>query len=189
MDKPRDAFFNVSQLLKEPIGATRDYEVVAPIRHLVPELIDAEPLAGHVHLLRTDRGVLVQAELSGCVVVPCSRCLVDVSAPIDFIIEEQFQPTVDVMRGVFLEVAEEDETLLIDDHHILDLREVLRQEMLLATPMQPLCKPNCAGLCPKCGEDLNAGPCACAQTDVDARWADLGSLLADVRGVESISIR
>jgi uncharacterized protein len=180
MDKPRDAFFNVAQLLKEPIGATRDYAVVAPIHDLVPELIDAEPLVGHAHLLRTDRGILVQAELSGRVVVPCSRCLTDVSAPIDIIVEEQFQPTVDVVRGTFLEVDEEDAALLIDEHHILDLHEVLRQEVLLAAPMQPLCKPDCAGLCPTCGQDLNAGPCSCAQGDVDARWADLGSLLADV---------
>lgn len=180
MDKPRDALFNVAQLLKEQIGAARDFEVVVPIQHLLPELISAEPLAGHVHLLRTDRGVLVQAELSGRVVVPCSRCLVDVSAPIDVVVEEQFQPTVDVVRGIFVEVDEEDEALLIDEHHILDLHEVLRQEVLLAAPMQPLCKPDCAGLCPTCGQDRNVGPCACAQADVDARWADLGSLLDDV---------
>ncbi len=180
MDKPRDAVFNVAQLLKEPIGATRDYEVLAPIHHLLPELIAAEPLTGQVHLLRTDRGILVQARLRGSVVVSCSRCLTDVSAPVTILVEEQFQPTVDVVRGVFLEVDEEDEALLIDEHHILDLHEVLRQEVLLATPMQPLCKPDCAGLCPTCGEDLNLGPCSCVQTDVDARWAELGSLLADV---------
>lgn len=180
MNKPRDAFFNVAQLLKEPIGATRAYAVETPIRHLLPELIDVEPLVGHVHLMRTDRGVLVQGELQGYVVVPCSRCLADVRVPVVIHLEEQFQPTVDVVHGVFLEVDEEDEALLIDEHHILDLREVLRQEVLLAVPMQPLCRSDCAGLCPTCGEDLNQGPCQCTKTDVDPRWADLGALLADV---------
>lgn len=180
MDKPRDAFFNVAQLLKEPIGATRDYAIVAPIRHLLPELSDAEPLVGDVHLLRTDRGILVEGTLSGQVVVPCSRCLADVTVPVTVEVEEQFQPTVDVVRGTFLEVDEDDEALLIDEHHILDLSEVLRQEVLLEVPMQPLCRPDCAGLCPICGQDLNEGPCACSEADGDARWADLGSLLEDV---------
>ncbi|MCS6843412.1 MAG: DUF177 domain-containing protein [Caldilineales bacterium] len=180
MDKPRDALFNVAQLLKEPIGATRAYDILAPIQHLLPELIAAEPLIGHVQLMRTDRGILVQGELAGHVVVPCSRCLADVRVPVILHIEEQFQPTVDVVRGVFLEVDEEDEALLIDEHHILDLHEVLRQEVLLEIPMQPLCRPDCAGLCPSCGEDLNLGACQCATAEVDPRWADLGALLADV---------
>ncbi len=181
MDKPRDAQLNVAQLLKEPIGATRDYDVVAAVKDLVPEEVtDATPLRGHVHLLRTDRGILVEGQLTGSVVVPCSRCLGDVNAPVTVEVEDIFQPTVDVVRGTFIEVEEEDTALLIDEHHILDLNEVLRQNLLLAVPMQPLCRPDCAGLCPTCGENLNQGPCQCESVAIDPRWADLGSLLADV---------
>lgn len=181
MDKPRDAQLNVAQLLKEPIGATRDYDVVAAVKDLVPEEVtDATPLRGHVHLLRTDRGILVEGQLTGSVVVPCSRCLDDVNAPVTVEVEDIFQPTVDVVRGTFIEVEEEDTALLIDEHHILDLNEVLRQNLLLAVPMQPLCRPDCAGLCPTCGENLNQGPCQCESVAIDPRWADLGSLLADV---------
>jgi uncharacterized protein len=186
MDKPRDARFNVAQLLKEPIGATRDYAVAAPVEDLVPEEVTAAtPLRGHVHLLRTDRGILVEGELRGSLVVPCSRCLADVAAPIAIQIEDIFQPTVDVVRGTFIPVDEEDTALLINEQHILDLSEVLRQNLLLAVPMQPLCRPDCAGLCPTCGADLNEGSCECEAVEVDPRWADLGSLLADVDLQES----
>lgn len=181
MDKPREAHFNVAQLLKEPIGATRDYDVVAPMRDLVPEEVtDATPLRGHVHLLRTDRGILVEGQLRGNVVVPCSRCLADVTAPVTVQVEDIFQPTVDVVRGTFIQVDEDDTALLINEQHILDLSEVLRQSLLLAVPMQPLCRPDCAGLCPTCGQDLNEGACECDSAGTDLRWADLGSLLADV---------
>jgi uncharacterized protein len=181
MDKPRDARFNVAQLLKELIGATRDYDVVAPVKDLVPEEVtDATPLRGRVHLLRTDRGILVEGQLSGSVVVPCSRCLADVTVPVVVEVEDIFHPTVDVVRGTFIEVDEEDAALLIDEYHILNLSEVLRQNLLLAVPMQPLCRPDCAGLCPTCGQDLNQGPCQCESAAIDPRWADLGSLLADV---------
>lgn len=182
MDKPRDAYFNVAQLLKDPIGATRDYEIMAPMHTLAPELSHVDPLVGHVHLLRTDRGILVEGRLSGTVVVPCSRCLADVVVPVTVEISEVFQPTVDVLRGTFIEVDEEDTALLINEQHILDLREVLRQALLLEVPMQPLCKPTCAGLCPTCGQDLNQGPCGCATDEVDGRWAELGQLLPAGQG-------
>jgi uncharacterized protein len=55
---------------------------------------------------------------------------------------------------------------------------VLRQALLLSLPMQPLCKPDCAGLCPICGQDLNQGPCDCVSVEIDPRWEKLGLLLA-----------
>jgi uncharacterized protein len=103
-----------------------------------------------------------------------------VTAKVTVQVEDIFQPTVDVVRGTFIQVDEDDTALLINEQHILDLSEVLRQNLLLAVPMQPLCRPDCAGLCPTCGQDLNEGACECDSAGIDPRWADLGSLLADV---------
>jgi uncharacterized metal-binding protein YceD (DUF177 family) len=58
----------------------------------------------------------------------------------------------------------------------IDLEDTLREQLLLALPFAPLCKESCAGLCARCGQDLNDGPCACAKTtedQTDHRWAAL----------------
>jgi uncharacterized protein len=67
---------------------------------------------------------------------------------------------------------------LIDEHHILDLSEVIRQGLWLAIPMEILCRPDCAGLCPRCGGNRNLGECNCDQAAIDPRWGALQALLA-----------
>lgn len=173
------AEFNVAQLLKEPIGGRRSYDVEIPMDFPEPELKRSEPLAGTVYLLRTGSGVLMEARLAGYVSVQCSRCLTDVSWPVSLAITEEFQPTVDVVRGSYVAVEEEDAALLIDEHHVLNISEVVRQALLLETPLQALCREDCAGLCPTCGQDLNLGPCQCSQDATDARWEALAALLSE----------
>jgi uncharacterized protein len=63
----------------------------------------------------------------------------------------------------------------IDGHHIIDMTEAVRQYILLTTPMKPLCREDCAGLCPVCGHNLNQGPCSCPPQGVDPHWAKLYS--------------
>jgi len=58
----------------------------------------------------------------------------------------------------------------------LDLREALREELLLAVPQFVECRPDCRGLCPACGANLNAGPCGC-RPNPDPRWRALSDLL------------
>ena len=179
MAKLHNLRFNVAQLLNEPIGATRSYDLVASVDHLAPELGQADLLELRVHMLRTNRGVLVEGTAQGALVGQCSRCLRDVTVPVQAQIQEEFVPTVDVVRGTWLLIDEEDESLHIDEQHILDLSEVLRQALLLEIPMQLLCRPDCAGLCPSCGQDLNLGHCNCTSSDFDPRWQALSALLSD----------
>jgi uncharacterized protein len=180
MKTVQQSHFNVAQLLKAPIGSTRQYDVVLPVDEEVAGLKLVEPITGRVHMLRTNRGVLVEGRLDAAVQVECGRCLADVVIPLTMHIEEEFQPTVDVVRGTYLLVEEDDTSLLINEQHILDMSEVLRQALLLEVPMQVLCRPDCAGICPTCGQDLNTGACDCAQADLDPRWEALNALLADV---------
>ena len=71
----------------------------------------------------------------------------------------------------------EEEALLIDERHMLDLSEVVRQYILLQREQYPLCDEACAGLCPVCGQNLNEGPCGCRDVSEDPRWAALRELL------------
>ena len=61
----------------------------------------------------------------------------------------------------------------IDDTGVMDLAPLLREEVILAVPMGVLCRSDCAGLCPVCGQNLNEGTCDCEQDDIDPRWAVL----------------
>jgi len=93
-------------------------------------------------------------------------------------LEEEFYPTMDVVTGVPLPQPEDADSFTVDEHHVLDLYEAVRQYALLALPMKPLCKQECPGICPQCGKNLNEGKCSCPRRERDARWAKLEGLLS-----------
>ena len=71
------------------------------------------------------------------------------------------------------------ESYLVIRGNELDLSEVLTEEIELTFPSRHLCKPDCLGLCPKCGKDLNEGECGCPKREIDPRLAVLLTLLDD----------
>jgi len=165
---------NVAQQLRAPIGSIRDYEV--------SEIVDVTDdgngslVQGKVSLMRTDRGILVKGRLDTEVELTCSRCLSLFNRPLALNIEEEYFPTIDVVSGASLPLPDELSCFTIDEHHVLDLTEAMRQCALLAIPMKPLCGEDCAGLCPNCGHNLNQGPCNCPPQGVDPRWSELSKL-------------
>lgn len=167
-------WFNVAQLLKENVGATRTYDVV---NELDSSDADIPALTGRVHFTRTKDGILVRASLDGAVPSTCSRCLEDFDAPIHLDIEEEYFPVIDVITGRPLQQPEDQSSFTISENHILDLTEAVRQYTLLALPMQPICSPECAGICPKCGKIHKEGQCEFDEPSVDPRLAGLNRLL------------
>lgn len=165
---------NVSQQLKAPIGSIRNYEVSETI--LIGD--SSSKIEGEVKLIRTDRGILARGTLYTKVEVTCSRCLSLFSCPLTLNIEEEYFPTTDVVSGAFLPIPDEPGCFTIDEHHLLDLTEAIRQYALLASPMKPLCREDCAGLCPNCGHNLNQGACDCPSQEADPRWSGLRKYLS-----------
>ena len=166
---------NVAQLLKEPIGETRNYKV----NEVVDVISDSSGNAvwGEVKLLRTHRGILVQGVLRTEVTINCGRCLSPIDYPLTLNINDEYIPTVDIVTGTPLPLPEEPSSFTIDEHHIIDLTEAIRQYMLLAIPLKPICRDDCVGLCQSCGQNLNQGPCDCPLQAVDPRWSALEKLL------------
>jgi uncharacterized protein len=166
---------NVSQLLQEPVGSTREYD----IDEAADVIGDGEKYAvrGECQLLRLQRSILTKCVLSMAVELSCVRCLGQFRHPLKIKFEEEFAPTVDVTSGATLPAPEDAGTFTIDEHHILDLTEAVRQYLVMALPMKALCDEDCAGLCPSCGKDLNKGPCDCPPREIDARWSELTKLL------------
>ncbi|MBI5301585.1 MAG: DUF177 domain-containing protein [Chloroflexi bacterium] len=170
--------FNVAQLLKEHSGETRQHTLRENIENLDPEITPLSTLDGAVVLIRTADGVLATGSLHCSLELACSRCLELFSYPLRFTLEEEFRPTIDLATGAQLPRTEDDEPATrIDAHHELDLTEVLRQDILLALPLHPVCRSGCLGLCPQCGKNLNEGPCDCKPDNIDPRFEKLKELL------------
>jgi len=165
---------NVSQLLREAIGATRDYDIDETI-DLTGEGTQNR-IKGACHMVRTQRSILVRCSLNTEIELTCSRCVGSFKQPAKVKFNEEFFPTLDIDSGAALPPPEEASSFTIDELHILDITEAVRQYFLLATPMKPLCKKDCAGLCPTCGQNLNQGKCACPADNTDPRWAKLADL-------------
>ncbi len=163
---------NVSQQLKTSIGTIRNYEV----GEIVNVAGGKSMVQGEVGLIRTDRSILAKGTLHTEVEVTCSRCLSLFIYPLILNIEEEYFPITDVVSDASLPLPEEPGCFTIDEHHVLDLAEAIRQYALLAIPMKPLCRGDCAGLCPNCGHNLNQGPCDCLSQEIEPRWSELGKL-------------
>lgn len=191
--------FNVAQLLKELTGATRRFALNEPLDGLDEELKFLGPLVGIVQLLRTNSGILTSGELSTVVQATCNRCLEPIAVPVRFELEDSFRPLTEVYTGRYLHPDEfegseedlEDAALLINEQHILNLTEVVRQSVWLAMPMYPACNWEGAGQCPNLTrrlaeigalEDIELYSDADErdeETKIDPRWAALLSLRRD----------
>jgi uncharacterized protein len=164
----------VSQELRQAVGTEFDLELQQRSLFLDDDVALTD-LQGSARLLRTDRGLLVKvhaiAELQGT----CSRCLAAMKLPIEIDFQEEFIPAVDPVSGAHITGAEAEESFVISPELMLDLGEPLRQYALISSPSKPLCREECAGLCPACGTNLNEGRCSCPPQS-DDRWQALAAL-------------
>lgn len=170
--------YNVAQLLKEQSGHSRQHILHEDISQLDADITPLTTLDGTVQMIRTTDGVLVMGQLHTSLELTCARCLDKFSLPVKFTVEEEFRPTIDVQTGIVLPITDDDEDATrIDEHHEIDLTEVVRQDLLLAIPPNPICRSKCLGLCPNCGKNWNTGPCDCTVDHIDPRWDALKQLL------------
>ena len=163
--------FNVAHLLKEPVGTNRNYVVYSTLES--PEETRGSVAQGEARLARVNQGILVNASLRVPATCLCSRCLQDFNTLLELRFSEMYLPTIDINTGADLHVSEEAAPFfLLNGRHELDITEAVRQSIIVALPMKPLCKEDCAGLCPYCGMNLNSG-CICEGKNLDPRWAPL----------------
>ena len=170
---------NVAPLLKQPVGATAEYQVAEdPIDERGENgglrEANAISIAAEITATHTNPGAYLQGEADAHVEVECSRCLRIFETPVHTEFAEQYYATVGVEHGETLGEAPRDAKTIGSDFRI-DVEPLLREELILATPLAPLHSPDCKGLCPVCGRDLNDDPHVHDDT-VDERWAKLAQL-------------
>jgi uncharacterized protein len=170
---------NVAPLLKQQIGAQADYELAeSPIdpRGENAGLTEARATSIDAHIVatHTNPGAYLEGDATATIAEQCSRCLRPIETPVESHFAEQYYSTIDVVSGDPKDAAPAD-TKRIDSDFKIDLTPLLREELILATPLAPLCKPDCKGLCLECGRDLNEEPHDHG-APVDERWSTLSKL-------------
>jgi len=151
--------FNVAGLMGEPPGTQREYAIEGVDVDAGEGLTLTEPVSGRVRLTRTNRGLVVDADVRSALAGECARCLRPVVTPVEARIEEEVLPSIDLASGlpVAAEEGEDPEIARLTDHHELDLRSLVAEAISLQEPIAPLCEPDCPGLCPECGQRLEPG--------------------------------
>lgn len=143
---------------------------------------------GSVQFSNTGQVLLVRGRLRTTVSLECVRCLSTFPSLQEFDVEEQFALHRERKAGRGSEEDNEDpdpddpdmSDEAMYDEGILDLTELVRQNLLVNIPYAPVCRDDCAGLCPHCGQDLNTGQCSCPGDD-DESVASLREALAGLQ--------
>jgi uncharacterized protein len=158
---------NVGFIIHETIGYSRDFPFEAAAVHLPPEL-ELTDLVGVVRVTRTAQGLLLQVKMTAKVLVECGRCLENFYQPLQTEFTELYAFTPNSLT---------ESGLLVPENGKIDLEPLIREEMFLAIPISLVCRPDCQGLCPVCGENLNHNQCGHTQEVIDTRLEALKILL------------
>jgi len=158
---------NAAEVLRRP-GTEKVFDLAVPLADLEivddPRFTDDHSVEVHLRLESLTDGIVVDGRL----LVPwhgtCRRCLADTGGVLEIEVHELYQRT----------LTDPDAFELEGDQ--LDLQPMVRELVLLDTPSTPLCRPDCAGLCPTCGVNHNDTACDCAPPPADPRWAGLAGL-------------
>lgn len=171
-----DLVIKVSSLLLADVGSTRKVEVELTSFPL-DETQVARNVVGDIRLIRLNSGILAQGSVEGSVEIECVRCLNLFEQPFTARFTEQFRETTAILGGRGATPPRDDDewdegelelAFEINDAHELDLTELLRQWIVLALPMTPICGPDCPG-----PQQIDNGE----ESPVDDRFAALQQLL------------
>lgn len=163
---------DVRDLVGHP-GSHRTVHVSEPIAGLATELASVppdRPVEAHLLMERVVEGVLASGPITGVITYACARCLESFDA--EFVVE---------VRELFAaepDLSEEGEGYRMDEGFV-DVEPLIRDAVVTQMPFAPLCRPDCRGLCSRCGADLNLGDCACPP-ETDHRWEALTAVRFDL---------
>jgi uncharacterized protein len=167
---PRRPFrLNVGFIVHQPVGYSHEFDFDFPKIQIADDL-DLTNFSGIATVGRTPQGLLVQADFSADMRMECVRCLSKYDQLLNWSMTELYAFTSKSLT--------ESGLLLPEDAHI-DLQPLIRQDALLEVPINPICKPDCKGLCPICGQDLNKRDCGHRPPIAESPFSALKDLLKE----------
>jgi uncharacterized protein len=140
---------NVGFIIHQTVGYIRDFPFEFESVSLAAD-ISLTQLNGTVQVTRTAQGLLVQVKMEANILAECGRCLIEFPQHLETNFTELYAFSANSMT---------ESGLILPENGKINLTPILRDEMLLAMPINPVCKPDCRGLCPECGENLNEVVC------------------------------
>jgi len=161
---------------KHRMGAVEPFALTEPLPPLEGEdgpIALNGPVTVRGDIYNTGSSLVVRGTARASVLLTCSRCAKPFEQSVQAPIEVEF---VQGRPGVAHEENEEGLERVPYEGDEVDLSDEVRQRLVLALPMKPLCSDGCLGLCPTCGKDLNEGPCDC-RPGSDERLAGLAEFL------------
>jgi uncharacterized protein len=168
-------FVELSQIPKEglDLSYSGDYPALAVEGLCEPRA----PVEVAIYLERHGEGVMASGAFSTVVGLSCSRCLIPFVLPVhdEFHVFFVPPPSFKEDEEVELGLEELDVEFLVEDR--IDVDHLVKENILLNLPVQPLCREDCRGLCQRCGANLNEGSCSCAEEEIDPRLELLKRLL------------
>jgi uncharacterized protein len=168
---------DVRDLVGRP-GATKVEQVSGTLDDLETELASVKedpPIRGELVLESLAEGILASGRLEGSLALRCARCL------------RGFERGFSVqLHELFASYPHEDsDEYPLDPEGFLDPDQMIRDVIGVELPFAPVCRPDCRGLCGRCGGDLNVGTCTCDEQVVDPRWDGLEALLDELERVST----
>ena len=143
------------------------------------DLAQATPLQiiGSAELLaHSDGEIRIQGKYRVEMTAECDRCLATARFPLDTRFDLFYRPMSDIAREEEIEIDEGEAEIGFYEGGGMELEEILREQVLLALPMQRVCSEVCKGICPVCGKNRNETACDCKVQAPDDRWGALRKL-------------
>lgn len=168
MSNPRKPLrINVGFLINNEVGYSHEFPFDFEKIQIADDL-DLRRFVGSLHIGRTPQGLLVTGKFEGELDLECVRCLSEFSQTIRWEITELY---------AFNENSVTDSELIVPEDAQIDFAPLLRDYAFTEIPIKPVCKPDCKGLCPVCGQDLNKKDCGHRFEENNSPFASLKDLL------------
>lgn len=168
MTNPRRPFrINVGFIVHEEVGYVAEFPFEFD-KVKIGDDLELRDFSGLVNVGRTPQGLLVTGDFSGTTSLECARCLKPLDQRLSWTMTELY---------AFNEKSISESGLIVPEDAKIDLEPLIRDYALLEIPISPLCKPDCKGLCPVCGQDLNVRDCGHRPQHDASAFSSLKNLL------------
>jgi uncharacterized protein len=168
MTNPRRPFrINVGFIIHEEVGYTAQFPFELDKVKFGDDLVLLD-FSGVVDIGRTPQGLVVTGTFSGVTDLECARCLKTFEQRLNWEMTELY---------AFTEKSVSESGLLVPEDAQIELEPIIRDYALLEIPISPICQPDCKGLCPVCGQDLNIRDCGHGPQEDESPFSQLKKLL------------
>jgi uncharacterized protein len=180
--------FKVSELEREPI----EFDLAMPPGQVdlgdEAKQIGNLATSGLAEVIHEHRGpkdivadIRLRGKFEGKFEVPCARCVEPVEIPIASDFDLIFRPVEADSEATERSITAPETEIGYYQRDSLLLEDVLREQVLLSLPVRTLCKTDCKGLCPRCGQNRNSQDCSCDEGPSDPRWEALSGLRSQIK--------